>query len=190
MKCRGRSARSDCEQYLAFSPCLAHSCGRRALGGSGAAPCIANFKNPLSHASHASHTSHLQLASCEAPRFAKRFSGSIQSAKPLVRAQECARTGQARRRFAARQKIGGWARFAARPRKWGCALRVVKRRPLFNDSVVKDQARQPEGLGRIPGVEVTLRLAGITCPLIFQARVFGGCVALCLKFFSSFFRRR
>ena len=49
----------------------------------GAAPRIANFRNQLSHASHASHTSHLQLASREAPRFAKRFSGSIQSAKPL-----------------------------------------------------------------------------------------------------------
>ena len=59
--------------------------------------------------------------------------------------------------------------------KWGCALRDVKRRPLFKNSVVKDQVRQPEGLGRIPGVEVTLRLAGITCPLI-NSEQNGGCV--------------
>ena len=72
LKCSGRSPRTDREQYLAFSPCLAHSCGRRALGSalcrdivgnqghSALALLTANFKNPLSHASYASHTSHLQ----------------------------------------------------------------------------------------------------------------------------------
>ena len=72
LKCSGRSPRTNREQYLAFSPCLAHSCGRRALGSalcrdivgnqghSALALLTANFKNPLSHASYASHTSHLQ----------------------------------------------------------------------------------------------------------------------------------
>ena len=53
--------------------------------------------------------------------------------------------------------------------KWVCVLRVVEHLPLLCDSVVKDQIGSatgtPKGLGRIPGVEVTLRLAGITCPL-------------------------
>ena len=159
------------------------------MGGKGAAPRIANFRNQLSHASHASHTSHLQSESREAPRLAIGFPCSIQSAKLLDGRKNAPALDRRDGDLPPARKLAD-GRDLPPARKWGCALRDVKRRPLFNDSVVKDQARQPEGLGRIPGVEVTLRLAGITCPLIFQARVFGGCVALCLKFFSTFFRRR
>ena len=193
LKCRGQSARYDCEQYLAFSPCLAHCRESKGLWlwtvrfswlaeqwwsfrlflahcyvGSAlcrAAPRFASFRNPLSHASYASHTSHLQPASREAPRFANRFSGSIQSAKPLYGRKNAPALDRRDGDLPPARKLADGRDLPPAQVKWGCALRVVKRRPLFNDSVVKDQARQPEGLGRIPGVEVTIRLAGITCPL-------------------------
>ena len=88
---------------------------------------FANFRNPLSHASHASHTSHLHSASRVAPRFAIGFSCSFHSVKPL----------DGRKNAPALNRRDGI--LPPCPRKWGCALRDVKRRPLFNDSVVKDQ---------------------------------------------------
>ena len=137
-------------------------------GDSALALLAANFKNPLSHASHASHTSHLQLASCEAPRFAKRFSGSLQSAKLLYRRKNAPALNRRDGDLPPARKLAD-GRDLPPARKWGCALRDVKRRSLFNDSVVKDQARLPEGLGRIGGTAVTSRCRQSHAPLYIKS---------------------
>ena len=56
--------------------------------------------------------------------------------------------------------------------KWGCAHRVVKRSPLFYDSVVKDQfgsaTGTPEGFGADWRFRSNLASPPITCPLIYS----------------------
>ena len=102
-----------------------------------AAPRIANFRNPLSHASHASHTSHLQSASREAPRLAKHFTLHISKREVLGRTQECARTEQARRQFAARPKMGLCASCREAPavvQRFGCQRSSEAARRLGADS--------------------------------------------------------
>ena len=89
--------------------------------------------------SHASHASHWQSASCEAPRFAIGFSCSFQSAKPLYGRKNAPALNRRDGDLPPARKLADGRDLPPCPRKWGCALRVVKRRPLFNDSVVKDQ---------------------------------------------------
>ena len=121
-------ARIDCEQYLAFSPCLAHC----HVGGAlfckwmatlGINPCLAHCQFQKSIVPRVLRVAHVPLAACKLRSSAHCHWLSIQHSKrgALGREQECARTGQARRRFAARQKIGGWAQFAARPKMGLCA---------------------------------------------------------------------
>ena len=61
--------------------------------------------------------------------------------------------------------------------KWGCALRVVERRPFLYDSVVKDQfgsaTGTPKGLGRIGGLAVISRCRQSHAPSSLKGRFLG-----------------
>ena len=159
---------TDCEQSLAFRHCFAHCYKGGALfckwignAGHQPLPCalpISGIHCPTRLTRRTRPTGSLQVAKLRALPLAFRLTLKREA---LGQAQECARTEQARRRFAARPKMGLCASCREAPavvQRFGCQRSNEAARRLGADWRFCSNLASPP----------------ITCPLIFQARVLRG----------------